>query len=184
MKISGIPDVRIAKIDVQMMRCVGEWIVTKIERHYHSGQNSFHAYGERKEPQQNAHQTIQIIRVVGRIITVIFKISPVKENTFSISINDILGHDFAIIPSNIFITVRNKTITCERSSDDKWKICPAYVTIVDVKPENENCKNGTNYVTNGSYVKVKGMCGGEFTVYYQGKMTLMTNNKKFDMYKE
>ena len=64
---------RIAEIDVQMMRIVGEWIVTKIERHYHSGQNSFHAYGEGKEPQQNAHQTRQVIRVVGRIITVIFK---------------------------------------------------------------------------------------------------------------
>ena len=84
-KISSIPDVRIAQIDVQMMRCVGEWIVTKIERHYHSGQNSFHAYGERKEPQQNAHQTIQIIRVVGRIITVIFKFLLAKEKTLSIN---------------------------------------------------------------------------------------------------
>ena len=84
MKIQSIPDVRIAEIDVQMMRIVGEWIVTKIERHYHSGQNSFHAYGESLEPQQTAHQTIQIIRVVGRIITVIFKISTVKENTFQL----------------------------------------------------------------------------------------------------
>ena len=73
MKISRIPDVRIAQIDVQMMRCVREWIVTKTERQHHLGQNSYLAYGEGEEPQQNAHQTNQVIRVVGRTITVILK---------------------------------------------------------------------------------------------------------------
>ena len=112
----------------------------------------------------------QLIRVVGRIITVIFKFSLAKEKTLSININDILGHDFAIIPSNIFIAVRNNTIECEKSNDDNWKICLVNDTINDVEPEDKTlCQEGTTFFTNGSHVMVKGKCEGRFTVHYHGK---------------
>ena len=65
----------IVKRDVQMIRDVREWIVTKTEHQHHSRQSSYLAYGEGKEPQQNAHQTIEVIRVVGRTFTVILYFS-------------------------------------------------------------------------------------------------------------
>ena len=90
---------------------------------------------------------------------------------FFINLNDILGHDFAIILSNIFIAVRNEIIYCERSNDNKkWNICPAKKFINDVDSKDENCQKGITFYTNGSHVMVKGMCGGQFTVYYHGKM--------------